>query len=427
MRSIHLMRARPILLAIALIGGGWEAGLPCRGVRLVGRSAAWGQSPTASLAERLEAHVGETIDLVEIGNGKRFVRPVLEGVVQRSGRVTALRLRPEGEARTVSVPATGIVKIMAARGTLYEADTSGAPPGVRRLRQHDRQQEEASLLRMRARGVAPWPKLSAADHAAQVVELEALVARVRQAFPALALTSTHEFLVASDMPPGRLAPFQAALDSMHDSLCDLYGIPQGEPVWRGKCLVFVFEKQADFAAFEGRFMEGGLPAAFGVCHQRTDGRVVMACHSSDDATAFAHMLVHETSHGFNHRWKSPVHLPNWLDEGIAEWVGTQVVPTGQQVALKEAKALEYMRSTGSIGPGFFDDRPSAHIQPVQYGIASGLVKLLLTRDRKKFAAFVQGLKEGQGVEESLQNTFRASLDDLLKAYGKSLGLPTLSR
>jgi hypothetical protein len=53
--------------------------------------------------------------------------------------------------------------------------------------------------------------------------------------------------------------------------------------------------------------------------------------------------------------------------------------------------------------------------------------MLLARDRKKFVAFVQGLKEGQGVEEALQNTFRASLDDLLKAYGQTVGLPMLSR
>ena len=427
MRGIRMRRGGLLLLVIAIACGGDEASDPVFNARVFQPKSARGQGPLPGLAEQLKPYLGETIDLVEIANGNRFVRPVLEEVLQRGGQITALRLRPEGEARIVNVPARGIVKIIAARATLYEADASGAPPGVRRLRQSYRQQEEASLRRMQSHGVAPWPRLSAEEHAAQVAELEAFVTRVRQVFPALQLSSTHEFLVASDMPAGRLAPFQAALDSMHDSLCDLYGIPRGEPVWRGKCLVFVFEKQADFAAFEGRFMEAALPAAFGVCHQRSDGRVVMACYSGDDASAFAHMLVHETSHGFNHRWKSPVAFPNWLNEGIAEWVGTQVVPACQQVPLKEAKALEYMRTTGSVGPGFFDDRPTAHIQQVQYGIASGLVKMLVTRDRKKFAAFVGGVKEGQGVEEALQNTFRASLGDLLKAYGQSVGVPTLSR
>jgi uncharacterized membrane protein len=152
----------------------------------------------------------------------------------------------------------------------------------------------------------------------------------------------------------------------------------------------------------------------------------MACHRGDDASAFAHMLVHETSHGFNHRWMSPVRLPNWLNEGIAEWVGTQVVPRCRQVPLKEAQAVEFMRAGGTVGPGFFDDGADAQIGAVQYGIAAGLVKFLVARDRTRFAAFVQGVKEGQGVEESLQQTFRATLDELIRAYGTAVGVPALA-
>jgi len=64
---------------------------------------------------------------------------------------------------------------------------------------------------------------------------------------------------------------------------------------------------------------------------------------------------------------------------------------------------------------------------VQYGIASGLVKFLAARDRGRFAAFVQGVKEGQGVEESLRQSFRASLDELVAAYGTAIGVPGLKR
>ena len=56
-----------------------------------------------------------------------------------------------------------------------------------------------------------------------------------------------------------------------------------------------------------------------------------------------------------------------------------------------------------------------------------MVKFLVARNRKKFAEFVQGVKEGTSVEESLQQTFKASLDEVLKAYGKSIGLPGLRR
>jgi len=190
--------------------------------------------------------------------------------------------------------------------------------------------------------------------------------------------------------------------------------------------VVAFVSEDDFHAFEGRFFEGAPRGVHGLCHQRSDGRVIMACHRGTDASAFAHMLVHETSHGFNHRWMSPVRLPNWLNEGIAEWVGTQVVPACRQVPLKEARALELMRTRRTVGEGFFDPGPDAHIQPDQYGIASSLIRFMAARDRKKFAAFVQGIKEGLDVETSLQESFRSSLADLLKAYGKAIGVPDLA-
>jgi hypothetical protein len=239
------------------------------------------------------------------------------------------------------------------------------------------------------------------------------------------VSQTHEFLVATDIPAAQMAPFTAKLDAMHDFLCDLYGIPRGEPVWKGKCVVIAFLREEDFIAFEPRFMKVETRGAHGLCHQRSDGRVVMACHRGNDQSAFAHMLVHETSHGFNHRWMSQEHLPNWLNEGIAEWVGTQVVPSCRQVPMKEARAAEFMRASGSVGENFFAADPDHHIAAVQYGIASSLVKFMVARDRKKFAAFVRGIKEGMSVEESLEDSFDASLADLVAAYGKAVGVPGL--
>ena len=305
---------------------------------------------------------------------------------------------------------------------------AGGAPGLRGRRARDlaEKQRQQSTERMQANGVEPWPVLTADEHAEQRAALEAFVADAQKVFPALQITQTHEFIVATDIPAGQMAPFLASLDTMHDFLCDLYGIPRGEPVWLGKCLVVAFVSEDDFQAFEGRFFEGAPRGVHGLCHQRSDGRVIMACHRGTDASAFAHMLVHETSHGFNHRWMSPVRVPNWLNEGIAEWVGTQVVPACRQVPLKEARALELMRTRRTVGDGFFDPGPDVHIEPDQYGIASSLVRFMVARDRKKFAAFVQGIKEGLDVETSLKESFRASLGELLQAYGKAIGVPDLA-
>jgi hypothetical protein len=377
-----------------------------------------------ALADALAPHVGGTLDLVELGTGRRFVRPVLAGVAAKGGVVSALRLKADGQPQVTTVPLAGIVKIIAGRETIHEAEARARGSSQARGKQAREAYARAvaeSETRMRTRGVEPWPELSAAEHAAAVAELGEFLARVRQAFPALQVVETHEFIVATDIPAAQMAPYVAKLDAMHDLLCDLYGIPKGEPVWQGKCLVIAFLKADDFRAFEGRFMEVDATGIHGLCHQRSDGRVVMACHRGDDAPAFAHMLVHETSHGFNHRWMSPVRLPNWLNEGIAEWVGTQVVPGCDQVPLKEARAREFVRSTGGLGPGFF---AAENIDAVQYGIASGLVKFL-ARDQRKFAALVRGIKEGLPVEEGLRQAYGGSLDDLVAGYGAAIGVPNL--
>ena len=377
------------------------------------------------LIDKLRPHVGTTLDLVELGTGKRFVRPTLENVVEKEGRAALLRLRPEGEKAVTSLPIGVVVKIVAGRETIHEAEVKGkgtAQVKGKKAKEAYEKKVAESLARMQDRGVRPWPTLSAAEHAAEVENLRTFVAAVKEAFPNLQVTETHEFIVATDIPAGQMAPYVASLDAMHDFLCDLYGIPRGEPVWKGKCLVVAFLREQDFQAFEARFMKVRMQGAHGLCHQSSDGRVIMACYRGDDAPAFAHMLVHETSHGFNHRWMSPERLPNWLNEGIAEWVGTKVVPGSDQVPLKEAEALEFMRRTGTLGPDFLTRE---NIDAVQYGIASSLVKFL-ARDLKKFATFVQGIKEGAAVEESLQASYKVSLADLIKAYGAAIGVPQLT-
>ncbi len=376
-------------------------------------------------SESLLPYVGATLDVIELGTGRRFVRPRLQKVVVRGDRTDSVRIIEEGERKPISLRLQGIARVVANREVIYAAEVKGAGDRLSGRLARDRRARDlaASHAQMKDRGVTPWRELSAAEHAAEVRRLEAFVALVQRDFPALQLHETHEFLFVTDIPEAEIDPYVASLDSMHDLLCDLYGIPRGEPVWKGKCLVIAFRRESDFHAFEERFMRAAIPrGVHGLCHQAADGRVVMACHRGRDLNSFAHMLVHETSHGFNHRWMSPERLPNWLNEGLAEWVGTQVVPMSRQVPAKEAQARAFIQATGSLGPGFFT---APNIQPIQYGIASQLVKFLVARDRKKFAEFVLGIKEGMTAEQSLKAAFHASLEELVDAFGEAIGVPNL--
>ena len=71
----------------------------------------------------------QALDAVELGTGKRFVRPLLKGVVVRDGSVVSLRLQPEGEARPTTVLLKAITKIVADRETVFEAEAKGGRCG----------------------------------------------------------------------------------------------------------------------------------------------------------------------------------------------------------------------------------------------------------------------------------------------------------
>jgi hypothetical protein len=417
------------MVSLTLAGSGLSGPVGAADHAAVAASATDDAASLDGLEARLEPYVGQVIDLVELGSGARFVRPILHGLSTRVGELTAIRIVPEGLRGVKSIRIAGVQRIMAGRETLYEADDRGGRQTTFARRLQDRYEDELreSAERMRAHGIEPWPKLSSEEHAAEVEALEAFVQQVRGTFPALVVVETHEFLVATDILPEQVTPFVTSLDAMHDFLCSLYGIPQGEPVWKGKCLVFAFSREADFLAFEERFMQMRPQGVHGLCHQRSDGRVVMACFRGKDPAAFAHMLVHETSHGFNHRWLSPARVPSWLNEGMAEWVGSQVVPGSGQVPIKEAQAFEAIRAGGRVGENFFDDERDSRIAPLQYGVASSLVRFLVSRDRRRFAQFVRLVKEGSDVEQALAETFRVSLDELLVAYGRAIGVPNLTR
>ena len=147
-----------------------------------------------TLADALSPYVGQQIDVVELATGKRFVRPLLQKVMIRNGETQSLRLLEEGQGKPVSLLLRGITKIVAGRETVYEAEVTGrstAQVRERAARERREQEHAASRARMKARGVEPWPELSAAEHAAEVESLKAYVEQVRGVFPDLQVAETH--------------------------------------------------------------------------------------------------------------------------------------------------------------------------------------------------------------------------------------------
>jgi hypothetical protein len=291
--------------------------------------------------------------------------------------------------------------------------------------QRARQQaeREAWVARLKARGVEPWPEETDADHAAALARSRKMVNEVIALLPGTQLYETEHFLFTSNIPPQQVAPYVRYLDRMYDWMCDLYGIPAGSNVWLGgKAPIFAFLTHDQFTAFEQRYFHLQPEGLYGLCHQSMRGDVVIACFRGNDPNDFGQMLVHETSHGFIHRYKTKARLPSWVNEGMAELIGAEMVPRSTSVAKRERQALMHLRQDPSLA-GFFSADP---IRDWQYGVASSMNRFLLQSNRQAYVRFIEGLKEGLKWDQALEEAYGGTPDELVSQYGRWIGMPGLT-
>ena len=386
------------------------------------------KSPTdqVKLAERLEASKDARLD-VELKTGRSFLRSKLLSLVKGAqGGPKTLRIQDGETGKTISIGFSSIRTLAVDRETIYEAKKSGKlTPREAATAKKDQAAAEANVewrAKAEENGVRLWQELKKEEHAAAVDEHREMIARVKKLVPGMELYETHEFLFCSNMPRNQVIPYAASLDKMHDLMCTMYRIKKGTPIWRGKCLVMAFLEQPQFQIFESEFFQSGaIEGVYGLCHQSSTGRVVISCYRGDNANDFGQMLVHETSHGFIHRYRSMVAMPSWVNEGMAEWIGQALVPGSTAVRRKEQRALQLMQTTRSLN-GLFSATP---IQGIHYGMAASLTSFLIQTDKRKYADFIDGVKQGMTWEESLSAAYKSTPEQLIAAYGRALGIPDL--
>jgi len=328
--------------------------------------------------------------------------------------------------KLIIVDFAAIRSLTIGREVMYEApvDTQSARD-VKAQKESKAAAEARSQWVARAlqRGVTPWPELTNEQHKQAIEENHQQIEKVKSMFPDVAVYETAEFTFCSNIPRNQVGPYVASLDRMYDMMSAMYGVKKGTPVWRGKCLVVAFIENSQFQGFERKFFQFPAEGAQGLCHELPTGRVVMSCYRGNDPNDFAHMLVHETSHGFNFRYRMQRQLPSWVDEGMAEWIGQSLVRTSTAVQRSEQVSLRAMQATHGMY-GVLDSNSIIEIDH-SYGMASSLTTFMIRADQKKYVAFIDGIKEGKTWQESLKDSYHATPEQLVTEYGRSIGIPDL--
>jgi hypothetical protein len=280
--------------------------------------------------------------------------------------------------------------------------------------------------RLKRHGYQLWTDLSEADQAAAVTADKEYLKRVAAAFPQRAFIrkETERFLFLSDIPANQMSGYVASLDSMYTELCQLFGIPPQTNVWRGKCMVIAFLDQQEFARYASEsHQDSDTGSRAGKCYGHADGRVIIACHRGDNPAFFGAMLVHETAHGFVHRFRSNAAIPTWLNEGIADWVAGVVVPASTTTVRRQKEAVKQMATSGTMLDLF--QAQGAAFQGPHYGIASSLTHYMIQHEPTRYRALLTAVKEGVDWTAALQEMYGVTPEELTLAYGRSLGIMNL--
>lgn len=296
-------------------------------------------------------------------------------------------------------------------------------------RQRNQKDRTQWLARLQVRGVEPWPDPESDEvHAASLAESRQMSDEVISVLPEAKLYETEHFLFTTNIPPDQVGPYVAYLDKMYEWMCRLYGVPKGHKVWLGgKAPIFAFLERDEFESFETKYFPdarqalGTLVNIYGLCHQSIRGEVVIACYRGEDPNDFGQMLVHETSHGFIHRYKTKAQLPNWVDEGMADLVGAEMVPASKTVKNRELKAIAQLSQQRSLGGMLATSR----IQPWQYGMASNLNRFLLQSNRQSYVRFIECLKEGMKWDEALRDAYGSTPEEMLVGYARWINVNEL--
>jgi hypothetical protein len=289
------------------------------------------------------------------------------------------------------------------------------------------QREEAERERIfKKTGIRLWPTPTEDQQKQEVDAEKKFLDEVVQHYPQLnmRLQETRYFLFLSILTPAQAAMYTPYLDAMYEELCKAYAIKNHDKVWLGKAAIIVFGNSQDFAELEQQFFNHTVPQqSQGLAHLLPTGRVVVSCYCGTDPAYFAGVLVHETTHGFNFRYKSPQTLPTWLDEGIADWTAISVVPKNRGARARARDAIIQAKKVGNLGGDFFT---AELLVPLQYGIAADLVDFMLKSNAKSFRALLDGIKLGEKWPVALKKAYGVTPDELILQFGRSIGVPYLT-
>ncbi len=230
----------------------------------------------------------------------------------------------------------------------------------------------------------------------------------------MTFVETPHFLIWTTLQPQQHQVLAAQCEAMYAALLRIFQLPADQPVFLGKCAVFVLSNQEQFKAF-CQYVQQIPPdharRAVGFQIGLPDGRSRIIAFWPGNVQELAETLVHEGSHAFLQRFGGNSHVLPWFNEGLAEHVTATVFQTRcNQGREAMQRAIELVRNDPQILSKMLmmDDSLPGEFYP----LAQSVVTFLVQTDGKAFVQMIKGLKNTEPFSQVLQKTYNASVPQL---------------
>ncbi|MHC4983555.1 MAG: hypothetical protein ACYTF6_10405 [Planctomycetota bacterium] len=229
--------------------------------------------------------------------------------------------------------------------------------------------------------------------------------------PALHLIETKHFLIFSAWQRGRDRSLADSCEKMYATNCRQFDVGAAESVFVGKCPVFVFLEKEHFERFASE-LDNFRGDVAGYVHYEGGGYCHIVMNASRGHDRFYEVLAHEGTHAFMRRFLSSHGLPQWLNEGLADYIAAKVAPRSSAAKKYHRAVRKAVRK--NIDVSYIFKRLS--VNSFDYGIAQSIVRFMIDTNRKGFIKFVTLIKEGKSEEKALEESFNCDHEKLFKIW-----------
>ena len=268
-----------------------------------------------------------------------------------------------------------------------------------------------------------WPPLTPAEQEGAVLQMKADAQRIlEQAGLQLKPVETEFFLFYSDMDRAESAKWASELDTMYRLLARRFGVDETQNIFWGKTVIFVFKERDRFRLVEATAFNHFVPEwADGLFHPMGP-RCFVNFYRQPREEIFAAVLVHETTHAFMHRYRSPRRLPTWANEGICDYMAAVLFERSVVDLDRRRQGVRWVRQNGDVNDVLawkYQDGTWPGPNEIGYNIGYLMVELMIRDRADAFGDWVDAIKDGKDWETALAEDFgvgRRRLVDVFTQY-----------